>query len=123
MASLNITDQIAHGASGISSTSAVTLCAVTIPTGATVTLTFWSEGFCAELNQGVGALIIGTFKNVSGTVSQVGATTTVHSVHDAGITTFSAAFSISGTSVDCTVIDTTAGHTYNWRGRVIMDED
>ena len=58
--------------------------------------------------------IRGLFKNVSGTVTQIGSTTVMSSIEDTNISAYDAAFTISGTNV---LIQATgeASHTVRWR--------
>lgn len=66
-----------------------------------------------SIGQAWGATMVGTFLNDGGTVGQIG-TTSLNDIDSSLLLTTSAAFSISGTSID---IDVTGelGKTYEWR--------
>lgn len=64
----------------------------------------------------------GSFKNVGGTVSQVGATTEVHAHADAGLNTASVDYAISGTNILVQVTGISATNI-TWKGRAVTTEN
>lgn len=59
--------------------------------------------------------VVATFKNVAGTVSQVGSTATIYSMADTSISGSSINFSISGTDITISVTGVTGVLTINWQ--------
>lgn len=70
-------------------------------------------------SNGAGYGILGTFKNISGSLIQVGTTTALHTAEDAGLTACSVAFSVSGANLLVQVTGI-AATTIEWTGGVLL---
>jgi hypothetical protein len=72
-------------------------------------------------NEGANYVMFATFKNVAGTVSQIGSTSALHTAEDAGQTGLSAALDFSGTALRVR-LTTDAADTVNYNADVTIRE-
>ena len=105
--------KISYTGSGTTvSNATLRLIDITVATDTTVSIFAHSAGIESDLSTAYGYVRIGTFKNDSGTVTQVGTTSNTHNAETANA---DMSFSITGTLVTVKITGS-IGNTVSWTG-------
>lgn len=112
MASSRISDRVGATVTTTDAATTTTLLSYTLPTGAVVTAIL-TVGAKTSTPAGASRTMAATFKNVGGTVSQIGATLTNLSVGDVALATITAVFDVTGATFRVRV-NGVAATTIDW---------